>query len=314
MSRSPEPHPLDYDWRFTNDTVEYLAKLAPQHGETLILGAPSVARFLQGSGQHVTLVDRQPLQGVANQIARDPATFDLPSRGFAAAILDPPWYPNCWRLWIAWVARTIGLDRDILASIWPAETRPSAESELARIYQWLLGWSEVERLPSVVRYQTPIFEQAAICASRDKRLAASPGVGHLLRIRATNIPPPEPPVEQRSTWRRFVINDYQLALRCEPSTGDAPSIRRLGEAQHWVWPFVSERAPERNLIGLWSSRNEVAVVSGSSTLASWITAAIKSTTAEQFEKTLERFGALALLEWQMPRPPYWRILEWHHPQ
>jgi hypothetical protein len=312
VSVPPEPHPLDYDWRFTHDTVQLLAKLAPQQGETLILGAPSVARFLEASGRQVILVDRQPLQGVTKHLARDAATFALSPSVFAGAIVDPPWYPNRWRLWTAWVARSVGIDRDIFVSIWPADTRPSAASEIDSINQWLLNWSEIESLPFPVRYDTPIFERAAISASEDKNLAISPGVGSLLRVRVKRLPPAEGPIEQDPTWLRFIINDYQLALRREPTFGKIPSIHRLRKAHDWTWPFVSERAPERQLISLWSSRNEVAGVSSSSALVASIRTAIKSTTVEQFEKALIKFPSL--LDWQIPRPPYRRVLEWSHPQ
>jgi hypothetical protein len=312
LSGPPEPHPLDYDWRFTHDTVQWLAELAPQHGETLILGAPSVARFLQASKRDVILVDRQPLQGVTKHLARDAATFALPTRAFARAIVDPPWYPHHWRLWTAWVARSIGMDRDIFVSIWPSETRPRAASEINAIDQWLSGWAEIESVPFPVRYETPIFEQAAISASGDGKLTASPGVGRLLRVHVKRLPPAERPLDQHPTWLRFTVNDYQLALRLDPAFAEVPSMRRLAKAHDWIWPFVSERAPERDLIDLWSSRNEVAIVSSSSALAGSIRTAIKAMTVEEFDKALVNFPGL--LEWQIPRPPYRRVLEWYHPQ
>jgi hypothetical protein len=312
LSVPPEPHPLDYDWRFTHATVQWLAELAPQHGETLILGAPTVARFLQASKRDVFLVDRQPLQGVSNHWARDAATFALPNRAFAGAIIDPPWYPQYWRLWVTWVARSVGVDRDIFVSIWPSETRPNAALEINAIDQWLSGWAEIESVPFPMRYETPIFEQAAISAAGNKKFTASPGRGRLLRIHVKRLPPAEPPPVQHPTWLRFTINDYQLALRLGPGFADVPSMRRLSKTQDWIWPFVSKRAPERDLIDLWSSRNEVAIITSSSTLAKSIRMAIKATTVEEFERALLNWPGL--LEWQIPRPPYRRVLEWHHPQ
>src|SRR5947199_7472023 len=37
----PEPHPLDFDWRFTNESANHLADLALQNGTSLAcLGTP----------------------------------------------------------------------------------------------------------------------------------------------------------------------------------------------------------------------------------------------------------------------------------
>jgi hypothetical protein len=292
--------------------VQRIAELAPHRGEVLILGAPSVARSLQGSNRTVFLVDRQPIQGVAKHLARDAATFPLPPRSFSGALIDPPWYPHHWRLWTAWVARSIGMGRDIFVSIWPLETRPSAASEINAIHDWLSGWAEIERVPFPVRYETPIFEQAAVSASGDSRLRASPGVGRLLRVHVQRLPAVERPLDQDPSWLRFTINDYQLALRLERNISAPPQMLRVANANEWIWPSVSRRAAKRDLIDLWSSRNEVAIVRGPNVLAAAIRTAIKAATVEQFENALVKFPGL--LEWQIPRPPYRRVLEWHHPQ
>jgi hypothetical protein len=309
----PEPHPLDYDWRFENATVQALGAMIPRLGRMLIVGAPSVARFLQTLDRDMILVDRQPLQGIANHLVREAATFDLPNEPFAAAIIDPPWYPDKWRLWTTWVARAIGLGRDLFVSLWPSEARPNALLEINEIGAWLSDWAEIEWLGVSARYETPIFEQAAISASKDGMLAISPRVGRLLRLRVRRLPPPAQPSEPASTRLRFVIDDYQLGLRLGPGLGGSSSIRALTNKEKWIWPFVSERAPERGLIDLWSSRNEVASVGSPRGLAAAIRTALKKGDRKKdFERALMDFPEL--LEWQIPRPPHRRILEWHHRQ
>jgi hypothetical protein len=111
---------------------------------------------------------------------------------------------------------------------------------------------------------------------------------------------------------RFAVDGYQLALRLGADSDDAPTIQALKNAERWIWPFISERAPERSLIDLWSSRNEVARVSNSRNLAAAIRTALKAERKEEFERALRDFPSL--LEWQIPHPPHGRILEWHHQQ
>ena len=57
----PDPHPLDYDWRFTDETSMRIADRFFQGDYVLILGCPSIALRLNKDVRY-TLIDRQPLE------------------------------------------------------------------------------------------------------------------------------------------------------------------------------------------------------------------------------------------------------------
>jgi hypothetical protein len=312
LFESPEPHPLDYDWRFEQNTVQALTDIVPATGRVLIVGAPSVARRVEMSERDVVLVDRQPLQGVANQYVREVASFTIPEESFAAAIVDPPWYPDTWRLWTAWTARFVRPNGELFVSIWPSDTRPHAADEISAIEAWASTWAKIETAALCLNYQIPVFEQAATAVADDKALAHSPRQGSLLRLRIKSVPTLNHGMQARTTWRRFVFNDYQLALRVGPTSNELPTLRALSRAKGWIWPYVSNRAPNRESIDLWSSHNEVAAITNSFEVATAIRNAAHTQTAEEFERVLMRVPSL--LQWQIPRPPYRRILEWHHQQ
>jgi hypothetical protein len=308
----PEPHPLDYDWRFSAETTDNICTLFPSRESILAVGAPSIARRIEGKGGLVTLVDRQPLQGVRDHRVIEVGADGISMGPYSAAIVDPPWYSLTLRSWTAWAATFVALDGTLLVSLWPDDARPGGAEEADQVMKWMLDWANVEIVPFVARYERPKFESAALSASMGGFLASSPGEGRLLRLRIKHHPDLPKGFRRKKRWLRFVLDDYQLALRLD-DTGEVPiGIRRHPNAIDWIWPYVSKRAPERQMINLWSSHNEVAIVDGPDELADALRRAINAPTARSFDAELRNHAHL--LAWDVPRPPYRRLLEWQHLQ
>lgn len=309
-SELPEPHPLDFDWRFSIQTVEELRQIAPLGKRILAVGTPSLARRLEALQQDVLLIDRQPEQGVKNHLPIEvgqEVSGDMPSFAF----VDPPWYPSDFYRWIAWTARLVGVGGEIIASIWPNETRPSAAEEAELFHRWTLTWSETTQLTIVPHYEAPRFEINARQAAQSDFLSVSPRFGRLVALRVKTIPTiplfPSPEL----LWTRFIIDNYQLALGSRASVFHrSAKMIEHPNAVGWSWPFVSRRAPNRNLINLWSSRNEVAIVRSPSELMKTLRSAFSAPDSTAFSQALREFPELE--GWAIPRPPYWRYVEWRH--
>lgn len=311
MCALPEPHPLDYDWRFTAETTQCVCELLPKRGRVLAVGAPSIARRIETSGGLVTLIDRQPLQGVRDHRVIEVGTDGLTAELCSAAFVDPPWYSMTLLRWTAWAAKFTALDGILIVSLWPDEVRPNGAEEADHVMKWMAGWSDVEIIPSIPRYERPIFELAALRASTSGFLASSPGEGRLLRLRVRRRPGIPDRSRPDDLWLRYVLDDYQLALRLDGAKG-TPVIRQHPAAAGWIWPYVSNRAPGREMINLWSSHNEVAIVGNPNKFAGALRRAVNTPTARSFEAELR--DQACLLTWDIPRPPYRRLLEWHHVQ
>ncbi|MGO8184152.1 hypothetical protein [Rhizobium leguminosarum] len=310
MTGLPEPHPLDFDWRFTSETTEQLLPFLMSEQPVLAIGTPSVARRFEELGREVLLIDRQPVQGVRNHLrvnVGDPS-FQVES---TVAIIDPPWYLPEITYWSAWTATLVGVGGKIFLSLWPNDVRPNATKELESFMRWTSEWADVEPLALVPRYDRPLFERSANEATDDFALSSSPGYGQFLILHVREIPALPICPSDKGHWARFLLNNYQLAVRVEQECG-FPRLGRHPKAQNWMWPYVSRRAPERDLIGLWSSQNEVAVVTNAAVLIETLKTAFGSDNPEVFEAHLARYPEL--LEWRLPRPPYWRYLEWQHQQ
>jgi hypothetical protein len=308
----PESHPLDFDWRFTPTTVEEIRGLMLTDVPTIAVGAPSIARRFEQLGQNVLLVDRQPLQGVSNHLVAEIGT-SLPNLGhFAQAVIDPPWYPEELQSWVAWTANIVGKNGTIFVSIWPNSVRPTGHSEALSFVKWARSWAELETLSVIPLYEEPPFERLAVKSSPIPILSMSPRQGRLLKLTVVRVP--ELQIEEsnrlREKWIRFVVDEYQLALKLCPLGNVTSPLSMHPEANGWHWPYVSRRAPKRDLIGLWSSDNEVALVQNPDELLEALRAAVMQSSARSFEESLGKFTVLN--KWNIPRPPYKRLIEWQH--
>jgi len=308
----PEPHILDYDWRYTAQTVLDLSALVRPSDTVLAVGTPSLARHLEALGRDVTLVDRQPFQAVRNHLQIEAG---IPKPNFqrrSFAIVDPPWYPADAKLWIAWTAHRVMPRERILVSLWPDITRPAAANEFEDVTSWIREWADIESVDIVPRYEIPLFERAALCACESQSNALSPGYARLLCLRARHLPSILEHCDPQKTWVRFVVNDYQLAVCLnENSTGQTP-VSQHPLAKGWVWPYVSKRAPQQDQINLWSSRNEVAILRHPHLAAEALRKAFKAADPETFKVQLGPY--IKLRELYVPHPPYRRLLEWRHLQ
>lgn len=306
----PQPHALDFDWRFDQATAEQLARYLLDEGPVLTLGAPSVARMLEHAGVDVALVDRQPHQGVIRQFTCDISEF-VADRPYRTALVDPPWYPAQIMSWSRIAAHAVGVGGAVLVSIWPAATRPTAMSELSALFEDFSFWADILRTGDKVRYDTPLFEAVARRVGGDCSLSRSPLTGELVRLRINKLPALTPLPKSAYLWRRFIVDDYQLAIRCRKGNG-CITFEQIPTAHGWLWPFVSARAPDLNQIDLWSSAGEVAALGSPESTCEMLRRAFSSPNSHAFERMLA--DVPTLLEWRVPRPPYRRCTEWLHRQ
>ena len=310
MLSPPFPHPLDFDWRYAQATAMRLASMLESSEPVLCIGAPKVARLLEGRGIDVTLVDRQPFQNVQRHLALDVCDFE-PDRSYRMALVDPPWYQVSLRCWTRAAARAVGSGGTVLVSVWPETTRPDARAELDAMLTEIGDWGEVERDVARLTYEVPLFESIARGLCEAGALSRSPGIGELVRIRVRETPCQSPPGSFGTPWQRFVFDDYQLALKLKAS-GGTHLIERVSGADGWSWPYVSARAPGRANIDLWSSHGEVARTGAPLQIARALRRAATSRNADGFDRALATLPDLK--NWRIPRPPYRRFAEWLHRQ
>lgn len=272
----PPPHPLDFDWRYTDGTVDRLVRLATsvtEPGDTIaLLGAPSVYAasvdrahdrqwvLLEGSESTVQhLQTAGPCQTAGVQRC-DVLRGDIPALRAAAVVADPPWYPRHIEafLWAATACARNGAS--IVMSLPPVGTRPGIASERREFRDAVtaLGLEMKVIRRNWLTYSTPPFEMNALGAAgwddppRDWRR----GDFAILRARGSAIGPR--PCVGRSPvgWDEVMLGWTRIrVLPGDSGPGFDPSLRPLVPGD--VLDDVSSRNPVRDAVNVWTSGNRI---------------------------------------------------------
>nr|WP_314985639.1 hypothetical protein [uncultured Pantoea sp.] len=301
LSLRPDPHPLDYDWRFSANSSIFLSGLCAEHS-VLCLGTPSVANILENALAKYLLIDRHPIQNVSNHSVID-INVSKPNIGceFEYVVIDPPWYLDVYYRWLSWAANSCTSDGTILLSIWPDETRPSASREKKELFNWIKEWGQLELFEKKLTYVTPEFEKKSFL----DKTASKVRYGDLLVIKLFSRPKLEPEIMSSTIWHRYIFDNYQLAVKMHNEAQSNARISKIAEAEGWIWPSVSKRAHGRDKIQLWSSDNEVAMVSKPGNLKCALDKLIDSPNSISLFTDYPE-----LMDWNLPKPPYKRTLKW----
>jgi len=270
----PPPHPLDFDWRYTDRTVDRLLRLAAsvtEPGDTIaLLGTPSVYAASLGRGldrQWVLLEGSEatvrhlqtagPLQAVHRC---DVARGDIPALGAAAVVADPPWYPGHIEafLWTATACARSGAS--IVMSLPPAGTRPGIASERRRFRGAVaaLGLEMKVIRRNWLAYSTPPFETNALRAAGwdDPPREWRRGDIAILRAHGSAIGPRPCIGGSPAGWDEVMLGWTRIrVLPRAPGPEFDPSLRPLVPGN--VLADVSSRNPVRDKVNVWTSGNRI---------------------------------------------------------
>lgn len=295
----PVPHPLDYDWRFTEDAIHRLANLClenTQVGDTVaLLGIPSVFSMAVelAAQRNLILIDSNP--AIVESLVKDfPGGTILqcnllkepvPEGTAATVMLDPPWYMEYFTAFLWAASRLCRVNGKVIVSLPPLGTRPGIVSERTE----LLAYADKSGLVldslslAVLPYNMPPFEVNAL------RKAGIFGV------------PPD--------WRRgdlAVFTKYQVREMARPCTADVAEPlwveHRIGavririkqtEEEGFADPTlislidgnilttVSRREPLRTRVDVWTSGNRVFACQGGGILQQILKAIAQGDTPEK---------------------------------
>jgi hypothetical protein len=176
----PIPHPLDYDWRFSELATQRLLhrcfELTHPSDTVALLGTPSLLRAAieRNCPRQWILLDANPavatcfVEGTpeAQAFRCDMITDPLPARKAALVILDPPWYEEHIRAFLWAASQLCMVGGHLLVSMPQAGTRPGIAQEWVRIMDWAqqLGLFLIQVEPGALPYITPLFEWNALQA------------------------------------------------------------------------------------------------------------------------------------------------------
>lgn len=268
------PHPLDFDWRFSDAglaaIVGVMNELSDRTTPVVCLGAPSIVRLLQleNDPRPATLLDANPRHveviqsqtGPHKALLCDLGSNSIPKVNAQVVLIDPPWYPEHFRIFLWAAARILNDGGHLLASFPAAGTRPGVTAERDEALAWAaklgLGLQEIRR--GAVGYRSPPFEQSALEAEGIGDLPSDWRHGDLLilrKVRETpDVPRPKPVPDQ--DWRSILGHPTEIRVR-DVSRGQTIDPRIFSIVNGDVLPSVSRRDSRRTLVDVWTANNRV---------------------------------------------------------
>ncbi len=286
---TPEPNPVDYDWRFDEQTARLLADVIAQgaYREVLCVGAPTAYGAIRARGGAAFLIDHNPLLArilstgsfLIREVSVEEELAPHIDRRFDAAVVDPPWYPEAYDLWLSRTVPLLRAGADLFLVVFRRFTRPNAEQERTQLLRRLERIGRVSLEPFEAVYSTPPFEQEVL---RRLQLPRLPSWRAADVFRVTVFSDPDlsvfdPIAWSVAKWNRFDLGDQVVAV--QDVRGDNGPIQVRNELPTEV-TSVSQRDPSRAQYTVWTSRSRAAVVKGTKRLAA-ILGNSSTTTIEQ---------------------------------
>jgi hypothetical protein len=269
----PIPHPLDYDWRFSDSAVERLLDecLSYVHSDDTVtlLGVPSVLRLaIEREYPHqMILLDSNPLitsylseAASARVVCCDIGKDQLPDATSSVVIVDPPWYEESMRSFLWAASHLCAIGGHILVSVPPIGTRPGIDQERVNFLSWVqqTGLALIRVESGVLPYISPPFERNALRTEglyrtptqwRRGDLAVFTHTHHIAAER-----PIVPPCEGK--WVEEVLLGVRVRIRHSDEQGfEDPSL--LSVVPGDVLPSVSRRDGRRGFADIWTSGNRI---------------------------------------------------------
>jgi hypothetical protein len=265
-SSLPDEHPLDYDWRFADDTRGELADLLlrPDATPVLLLGCPTLAfdervanvsRILVDDNPGIpSITDRPQLTHLRRDLIEDPSC--TAGYGAKTVVGDPPFYPDAMTAYA--YAAAVGLRVDgqahlVAPSSW---ARPTAAADTAQfiIEAASYGLELTSHARDRARYRTPKFEHMAYARAGYLGIPETWRTADVLTF--TLITPcsvPAPSLESdRAQWHEVVAAGVRW--RINPTRAAVSSaVDALGEERQLT--TVSRRDPRRVGVNVFTDDN-----------------------------------------------------------
>lgn len=266
-----DPHPADYDWRFSSETramlVRRLATMVQSGERVAIFGAPTLVPAMTGLEVRTILIDRSQ-SAVADlkrlrvraDLLRHDLFHPLPA-GLGrvdAVVADPPWYPADHRAFIVRAVESLRRQGWLLLSVLPWLTRPQAVDDRRDIivFAQTAGFDLAEIVPGALNYESPKFERHALAT--EGLYCGNWRKGDLFVLRRIRDPRSElvvePPADEPE-WDEFVLGERKVKIRRRVEVGRSQLNARPVHPSSPILGSVSRRSPLRSSIDLWTSDN-----------------------------------------------------------
>ena len=198
----PVPHLLDYDWRFSRNGIENLARalrssIQDSKATVAFIGTPSLFKYCIEAlhkNTRLVLVDQNAEKHAAGITSDRTKYINVDISGSCKAlkaiyadfiVMDPPWYKSYYELFFDRAMLMAQMDTCIVCVMPPGFTRPTAEEEREQLLKHLddqYGLKKLHYYSGIVSYHTPPYEQNVLKANGIRCIPANWRIGDILVV------------------------------------------------------------------------------------------------------------------------------------
>lgn len=269
------PHPLDYEWRFSEEALEVLFRNIKKEvkigSHVVLLGIPTLYSCCNDSDpdNHYTLINisNSGIQYLRECVPYDNALFcdlvtdRIPSLNGDIVVMDPPWYYTHMKAFFWAASNLTKKGSKLFLSMPPKGTRPHIKQDIESLYEYAheLGFQLLRVERATLPYVSPPFEWRTFRAIGILNYPMQWRRGDLAvfyRKAETIIERPSV-LPSNWFWSEVVIDRVPLRIRVNeaPNRFVDPSLISLCPDN--ILPSVSDRYGLRNKVDVWSTCNRV---------------------------------------------------------
>ena len=278
----PVPHLVDYDWRFSQKGINYLAgvlrrSIRGEDATVVFIGTPSLFKFCitalrenvklvlidKNASKHGQTVGNDRIQFINTDIN---SNYDILSKINADyIIMDPPWYYNYYEMFFNRASLMIHARSCVICVMPPDFTRASARSERIKLIEQLrnnYGLEKVHYYHGCISYHTPPYERNVLKIYGINCLPRNWRIGDLLIVQKTSsgiLTNPWEYAVNEQKWDEVSIGPVRIKIKHESDCIKNLDITLERIYPKDIYPSVkrSSRIQNANNINVWTSGNRV---------------------------------------------------------
>jgi hypothetical protein len=275
------PHPLDYEWRNTPKSLDFITDLLLKKLEVndsiTIMGMPTLFRSLclRDVPQKVTLVEKnKPIIDALNELIRGDKTRSIEELDIFKAkpnlleksqcvVMDPPWYDEYFKQFVWLAAQLLETGGMLIISIPPINTRSNILEERNNWINFCKdqGLCIEELMPEALEYAMPFFEFNSLNAAGVSNLLPFWRKGDLAMFRKHNENSSLRPKVRinEEKWVEIEIDSIRIRVKIDESNlvnSDNLEIENLVEG-NGILPTLSTNDSRRKKANIWTSGNRI---------------------------------------------------------
>lgn len=301
------PHPLDFEWRNTTKSLNYLTELVttinkPEES-VLLMGMPTLFAniCIKDIPQNVKLVERnEPIIESLSKLTNDKTSIikadifkakPVEVGKHSCAIMDPPWYSVHFFQFVWLAAKCLKVGGTMIISIPPLNTKPDIDIQRLEWFDFCQkqGLCIENLFASRLEYAMPFFEFNAFRAAGIRNILPFWRTGDVVTFKKIRESPSERPqfIEPTSSWSERTVESVRIRVNISEKDSKDLAINSLITTD--ILPSVSKSDPRRDGVNIWTSGNRIFKTTKPNTVLKYLNTFGKPSHVNKEEEIVHKF-------------------------